>query len=120
MASESPLKMMKNPFYFTLKSFFVLKILRFCLDFGHVEKSLDWKDFKILKCLTSQSGKQAVAINVLADISRSKSKQTMKFGQLIEYNTRNILLEKSDTKYGKETIPGLFSEKLELSIFLDQ
>ena len=29
--------------------------------------------------------------------------QTMKFGQLIEYNMRNIVLEKSYTKYGGET-----------------
>ena len=29
----------------------------------------------------------------------------MKFGQLIEYNTRNIFLEKLYTKYGGETIP---------------
>ena len=27
----------------------------------------------------------------------------MKFGQLMEYNTRNILLEKSSTKCGGET-----------------
>ena len=29
LVSESPLKMMKNAFYFTLKAFFVLKILKF-------------------------------------------------------------------------------------------
>ena len=29
LTNESPLKMMKNAFYFTLKLFFVLKILRF-------------------------------------------------------------------------------------------
>ena len=28
----------------------------------------------------------------------------MKFGQLIEYNTRNNFLEKSDIKYGREAI----------------
>ena len=33
MAIESPLKMMKNAFYFTLKALFVLKIFKFCLDF---------------------------------------------------------------------------------------
>ena len=32
----------------------------------------------------------------------------MKFGQLIEYNIRNIFLEKSDTKYGGETIPRFY------------
>ena len=34
---------MKNAFYFTLKALFVFKILK-SLDFGHVEKRLDWKD----------------------------------------------------------------------------
>ena len=40
----------------------------------------------------------------------------MKFGQLIEYSTRNIFLEKSYTKYGREIIPG----PSKLSISLDQ
>ena len=44
----------------------------------------------------------------------------MKFGQLIEYNMRNIFLEKSYTKYGGETSPRPFSEKLKLSVSLDQ
>ena len=44
----------------------------------------------------------------------------MKFGQLIEYNMRNIFFEKSYTEYGGETGPRPFSEKLELSISLDQ
>ena len=44
----------------------------------------------------------------------------MKFGQLIEYNMRTIFLEKSYTKYGGETSPRPFSEKLKLSISLDQ
>ena len=44
----------------------------------------------------------------------------MKSGQLIEYNMRNVFLEKSYTKYGGETSPRLFSEKLKLSISLDQ
>ena len=44
-------------------------------------------------------------------ISRSKDNQKMKFAQLIEYNMRNIFLEKSYTKYGEETFPRLFSKK---------
>ena len=31
--NESPLKMMKNAFYFILKALFVLKLCKFCLDF---------------------------------------------------------------------------------------
>ena len=53
-------------------------------------------------------------------MSRSKGNQTMKFGQLIECNMRNIFLEKSYTKCGGKTRPRPFSEKLKLSISLDQ
>ena len=35
-------------------------------------------------------------------------------------NKRNIFLEKSNTKYGGETIPRPFSKNSKLSIFLDQ
>ena len=44
----------------------------------------------------------------------------MRFGQLIEYDMGNILLEKSCTKYGGKTSTRPFSEKLKLSISLDQ
>ena len=36
-------------------------------------------------------------------ISRCKDNQIMKFSQLVEYNMRNIFLEKSNTKWGGET-----------------
>ena len=44
----------------------------------------------------------------------------MKFGQLKEYNMKNIFLEKTYTNCGGETSPRPFSEKLKLSISLDQ
>ena len=45
----------------------------------------------------------------------------MKFGQLIEYNMRNIFLEKLYTKCGGETSRRFFyGLKLKLSISLDQ
>ena len=50
---------------------------------------------------------------------KKKGNQTMKFGQLLEYNMRNIFLKKSDTKCGGETITKPFPKKL-LSISLDQ
>ena len=56
----------------------------------------------------------------MPNISRSKGNQTMKFDQLIECNMRNIFLEKSYTKCGGETSPRPFSEKLDLTISLDQ
>ena len=70
--------------------------------------------------MTSQPGQQTVVIHILSNISRSKGNQTMKFGQLIECNMRNIFLEKSYTKYGGETSPRPFSEKFKLSISLNQ
>ena len=56
----------------------------------------------------------------MANISRSKDNQTVKFGQLIENNMRNISVEKSYTKCGGETIPRPFSKKSKLSLSLDQ
>ena len=59
-----------------------------------------------------------MTIHILANISKGKGNQTMKFGQLIECNMRNIFLEKPYTKYDGETSPRPFSEKLKLSISL--
>ena len=74
----------------------------------------------ISKFMTSQPGKQTIAIHILTNISRSKGNQTMKFGQLIEYDMRTIFLEKSFSKCGRETIPRPFSKKSKLIISLDQ
>ena len=46
-----------------------------------------------------------MAIYIFPNISRSKGNQAIKYGQLIEYNMRNIFVEKSYTKCGGETIP---------------
>ena len=70
--------------------------------------------------MRSQHGKQTIAIHILPYISRSKDNQTKKIGQLVEYNTRNIVLEKSYAKCGGETSPRFFSKKSKLSISLDQ
>ena len=43
-------------------------------------------------------------MHTLPNISRSKGNQTMRFGQLIEYNMRNIFVGKSYTKCGGGTI----------------
>ena len=61
--------------------------------------------------MTSQPGKQTIVIYILPNISRSKGNQTMKFGQVIECNMKNLFLEKSYTKYGGETSPRPFSGK---------
>ena len=70
--------------------------------------------------MTSQPGQQTIAIHILPNISRSRGNQAMKFGQLIEYNMRNIFVEKSYTKCAGETIPRPLSKKSKLSISLDQ
>ena len=54
--------------------------------------------------MVSQPGKQTIVIHILPNISQSKGNQTMTFGQLTEYNMRNIFLEKSYKKCGGETI----------------
>ena len=42
--AEGPLKMMKNSFYLTLKTLFVLEVFKFSSWlFDHAEKQLDWK-----------------------------------------------------------------------------
>ena len=74
----------------------------------------------ITKFVTSQPGKQAITIDILSNIWRSTGNQKIKFVQLIEYNMRNIFLEKSYTNCGGETSPIPFSEKLKLNISLDQ
>ena len=61
--------------------------------------------------MTSQPGKQAIAIHILPNISRGKGNQTIKFSELIKHNMRNVFLEKSFTKYGREAISRPFSEK---------
>ena len=40
--------------------------------------------------MMSQPGKQTITIHILRNISRSKRKKTMEFGQVIEYNKINI------------------------------
>ena len=67
------------------------------------------------KFMTSQPGQQTIGIHILPNLSKSKDNQTVKFGQLIEYNMRNIFVEKSYTKWGGETIARLFSKKSKLS-----
>ena len=54
--------------------------------------------------MTPQPGKLTIAIHILPNISGGKGNETMKFGQLIEYNLRNTFLEKTYGKCRGETI----------------
>ena len=48
----------------------------------------------ISKFMMSQPGYQTIAIQILPNISGSKSNQTMKLGQLLDYNERKHFLQK--------------------------
>ena len=90
----------------------------------HIEKSsengLIRKIRLVLKFMMSQPGKQTITMRILLNISRSNGNQTMKFGQLIEYNFRSIFVEKWYTKYAAETISRPLSKTSKLSLSLDQ
>ena len=74
---------MKNTFYFTLKSPFDIKILKFLSLFsGHFEKRIDEKN-KINLKIPDDITWETIAINILPNIPRSESNQLMKFGKLI-------------------------------------
>ena len=88
--------------------------------FGHVAKRLDQKDKVNLKFCDVTAWLTKVVIHISLNILKNKGNQTMKFGQLIKYNMRNIFLEKSYRECGGETGPRPFSEKLKLIISLDQ
>ena len=45
----------------------------------------------ILKFMMLETEKQIITVHSLLNTSKSKGNQAMKSGQLIEYNTRNIL-----------------------------
>ena len=52
----------------------------------------------ISKFMTSQPDYHTVVIHILLNISRNEISRTVKFVQLIEYNQRNIFIQKSRTK----------------------
>ena len=67
------------------------------------------RDIRLVsKSITSQSGWQTIAIHILTNISRSKGNQSKKFGQLTEYNLKNIFLEKSYAKWVEKIFPDTF------------
>ena len=62
----------------------------------------------ISKFKKPQTGQQIITIHILPNISRSKVNQSIKLGQLIEYNMRNTFLVKSNTKCGGKLVPEPF------------
>ena len=92
----------------------------FCLDILVTYKNGFIRKIRsISKFMTSQPGKQTIAVHMLPNIAGSKSNRKIKFGQLIENNMRKSFLEKSYTKFGGEIIPRIFFKKSKLSKSLD-
>ena len=82
LETESPLKMMKNVFYFTLKALLVLMIFKFWLEFSVMSKNGFIRKRRLIsKFMTSQLGQQTISKHILTNISRSKSNQAI-FGQV--------------------------------------
>ena len=69
------------------------------------------------KSMPSQTGQQTITVHN-CPISK-KNNQTIKFGQLIEYNMRNNFLEKSYTKCEGGANLGPF-KKIKIGRILDQ
>ena len=106
LATESPLQMLENSFFFVLKSLSVFKIFKFLSWlFRHVEKWLDWKyKFNFLSYDVTKREANKCKTHFVQYLTK-KSNQKMKFGQLMEYNMRYIFLEKSCKKCGGEIFP---------------
>ena len=106
LATESPLQMLENSFFFVLKSLSVFKIFKFLSWlFRHVEKWLDWKyKFNFLSYDVTKREANKCKTHIVQYLTK-KSNQKMKFGQLMEYNMRYIFLEKSCKKCGGEIFP---------------
>ena len=96
LATESPFKMMKNVFYFTSKALLVLEIFNFFVLTFLVGQQIRLirrtrlisKIYDVTAWVTNNW------IHILPNILRSKGNQTRKLGQLIDYNTRIIFIEK--------------------------
>ena len=98
---RQPFKSDEKRFLFHLKNSFLSQdIYIFVLSFWSCKKNGLIRKIKIIwKFMTSQPGQQTITIHILSNISRSKGNQTLKYGQVIEYDKRNILLQKSCRKW---------------------
>ena len=98
--NKSPLND-ENAFYFTLKALSVLKKFKFLSwHFCLCGKQLDRETKVNFKISDATNHEQIIAIYIMPMIF-SKDSQTIKFGQLIEYNMKNICHQK--IMAGRET-----------------
>ena len=84
--------MMKNVFYLTLEVLFILKT--FFLTLAMYKNGLIGKIWLLSKFITTQPSRKTMAVHVLPNVSKSKDNETIKCGQLIEYNMRNTFVKK--------------------------
>ena len=121
LSTESPLKMMKNAFYFTSKALFILKIFKFLSWlFGHVAKRLDKKVKVVFKFYDVTAWLTNNRTTYIAQYFKKQSQSDNEIWSVNRMNLRNIFLEKSHTKCDWKTSPKPFSENWKLSISLDQ
>ena len=92
-------------FLFHLKSFFRSQDIKpFVKTFWSCRKECLIRKIRLTsKLMTSQPGLETVTIHIFPNTSQSEGNQTMKYGQLIEYNKRNIFLQKLCGKWDRET-----------------
>ena len=112
LATESPLKVyFKVCFLFPLKSSFCSEefVISFCSNFFVIYKNGLTKKLRLIsKFMTSQPGKQAITLHILPNIAIPKVNQTMKFGQLIRYITRNTSLKNHTQNFVAKLVPDVF------------
>ena len=71
LITKNPLKMMKNTFYFILKSLFLLKIFKLLFNFLVLQRNELIKKIKFIsKFRTAQSMKLTIAIQIFPNFSR--------------------------------------------------
>ena len=95
MAAANPLKNDEKRFYSCQKFFSFSRNLKFLSSpLGHVAKQLDKTDKVNFKFYDVTGWLMNICNIHIAQISRNKGNQTLKSGQLIECNMRNIFLDK--------------------------
>ena len=84
---------------------FLSIIMIICIKQHQFIKTLSNTEAQLKKALLIKKKR----VHILAETSRRKVNQTIKFDQLIEYNMRNTFVEKSYTKCGgPKLVPNRF------------
>ena len=100
--------MMKNAFYFILKALSVIKIFKVFVTTFWPSRKNDL--IRRIRLISSEPSLQTIAIYILLNISKSKGNQTMKLGQLIEYNKRFFFKNCAENE-ARRLVPDLFKKK---------